>query len=602
MFGSFVHASSTSRTCFRRFALLFLGLALLPTVQCSKGEQQADQPILILISLDTVRASALSCYGNERLTTPNLDQLSKEGARFTTAYSNIGYTPSSHASMFSGLYPNRHSVDTANKFFEDVPLLAEILQTNGFLTAAAVVSPPMQAEYGLGRGFDEYHTNVTPNARLEVIQRTIQEGVAQKRGSFVFLHYMDAHYNNTPTLYRAPPPFRDQFSKSLDGALVWKSTQKNYARAIQRRSMIGDSWSPRENEYLRARYEECVAYLDFEVGRVIEALKDMGIYERATLVVTSDHGECIGRHQRYGHSSVWEDVTRVPLIIKPPQKKQTSPLEVEGIAELVDLFPTLLDAGQVIYPMEGLDGKSLWPCAQGQVAVAPKNMAFGNIYLHQAFLRRGRYKLVRTAIPMDGQPGLDRLFDLETDPHENTDLLSKQPVVALELQTLLDLQLVRSNRPLMLMITGDATMHSYKVTLTTEGRFRIENLIQNSYAFDFAVIEDKRLVIEDEMDFIGRWFLFDSMPVSARVTVHVEVDGVPMPSRNIYCGNKLATQDGEFTFKCDDPTLAGPLPRGFRQNLTKEPGLIILRTTTAPSKRYAIQPDAREKMKNLGYL
>ncbi len=585
---------------------------LFVTASCGKSPEAAtdwDQPIIVLISLDCVRADALSCYGNPRKTTPNIDALAHDGARFKTAYANVGYTPPSHASMFSGLYPHRHGLGTINKFFDDVPLLAEVLKAKGFVTSASVVSPPLQAEYGFDRGFDRYYTGLTSDARIQELQRSLNEAQENDKGAFVFLHYFDAHSNYSgtthtvgmsETVYDAPAPFEGSLSSSLVAKLDWSQAGGNANLDFVRRNLTGKPLLQEQNAYLRARFDECVAYLDFETGRIIEALKEKKLYDRATLIVTADHGEFFGEHRLNMHGSNFEEGVRVPLVIKPPKAKQNQAIEVDGLAELVDLFPTVLDAAEVVYPLQGLDGASLWACATGKIATAPKTSVFGTFYGMNSFLRKGKYKIVRImASHRQGQ----YLFDLDADPKETNNLIAALPDVALTMNESLNRELERSYAPLVIAVVyGGETAKNYQLTLSTDGRFQTETILDETYAFRLATSTEKRIVVRDQLPALSTFFTISSAPVNAEITLAIEVDGVPMPKENIHIGSRHAMRNGAARFRCADPEISGLAQVEDWLEFAKQPQVFIYRCTQSPSRRYKLSKDTRELMKQLGYF
>ena len=304
--------------------------------------ERNDMPSAILIVLDTARADRMGMYGYEHDTTPRLDAFANdEATRYDSARSTAPWTLPSHASLFTGLYPAVHGVTiprsdapvdpdakpTANQreawgqpntLSPEIPTLAERLRSRGVQTAAIVSNRMLGAWTGLDRGFEHYDDRKgaavgryqafaplrgrpelaghTPyrDAR-EMTDVTLAWLDDERRANspfFLFLNYMDVH-----NPYRPPPPFDTAFSDEQP---------RNRLRP--------------EPELWSVLYDRELAYLDSEIGRLLDGLRARGLFEDTLIVITSDHGEAFGEHGTWIHGwSLHEEVVRVPLIVKPVQ-------------------------------------------------------------------------------------------------------------------------------------------------------------------------------------------------------------------------------------------------------------------------------------------
>jgi hypothetical protein len=309
----------------------------------------ANTPSVILITLDTVRADHLSLFGYERDTTPNLKRLTEQATLYTNAIAPGNITLSTHASIFTGLYPSWHQAhfengyDQARPLDSKYPVLAEMLSNKGFDTLGIVSNYLYLAHsFGLDRGFT-YHDSAGPplmltksyllrnavrnflalfldpwqydaifrraedinNAALTVLDKEN----AQHRKFFLFLNYMDAHGPYLPpgrfaTLY----PGRDH-----------RMNARHYP-TMERRVLSGKRpISDMERRHLISQYDGGIAYMDSCLGTFLDQLKQRGLYDNTLLIITSDHGEAFGERDIIGHGlAVYQDEVHVPLIVKYP--------------------------------------------------------------------------------------------------------------------------------------------------------------------------------------------------------------------------------------------------------------------------------------------
>jgi arylsulfatase A-like enzyme len=437
----------------------------------------ARRPLVILVSLDTVRADHLGLYGYERPTSPVLDALAREGTVFDDASSTAPWTLPAHASMLTGLYPASHRImNSSQRLPDDVPTLAGLLGARGFTTAAVVNSFWLtQASYYVTRDFEHYvwveedvH-RVSPSTW--VTDQAIEWLKARKddEAMFLFVHYFDAHSD-----YASLPKYEDLFVRPYDGSVKGTALELIEANVdpvvvehcrmnFREQDCIGQRiheglvlnqeferrvFSDADIQHLVDLYDAGIRQLDSEVGRLVRYLDEAGLAEEALLVVVSDHGEEFAEHGGTDHMRTqYREVIRVPLLLRGPGVP--AGVRYETPVSLVDLTPTVLSYAGIAPPtsMEGFDLRVLWTggdrapldartlfhesgwgaTSHGIVALrpfAPKTHA----------IRRGRYKLYYSN---RDEPNY-ALFDLEADPDETRDVTAEHPELAAELRRILD--------------------------------------------------------------------------------------------------------------------------------------------------------------------
>lgn len=325
---------------------LFLGLLL------NGSAAAAELPDLVLISLDTTRADALSCMGpppdlgrDPGPVTPTLDALAAEGLRFESFYTHAPTTLNAHSSMMSGRDPHGHAVPR-NGFPlpESLPTLAQRLQREGYDTLAVVGAKALEAKMGLDRGFRVYDDETPQRHGLmyqrradAVVERALElvAGRRAERPLFLFVHLYDPHGP-----YEAPQPFGERF---VDPDYAGPRGSGRPVLAPVKRALRRGEPAAEAVAYLAARYLGEVAYADHHVGLLLEGLRGEGLLDRALVVVTADHGEVLSEIPEFAYShgsDVSEGSMHIPLILWG----QGVPLRrgvVQRQAELAGLAPTI---------------------------------------------------------------------------------------------------------------------------------------------------------------------------------------------------------------------------------------------------------------------
>ncbi len=395
----------------------------------SCGGGAREPRLVIVVVVDTLRADALSCYGGPPGATPNLDALAADGARFEQAVSSSGWTLPSIASILTGTWPTLHKAlgkqTRLTPITADLPTAPELLQAAGFDTIAyanaAFVSPLL----GLNRGFHVFDHRHAYNDRTrradETVDAATRDLAAAERDTFLFLHLFDPHLDYDPP--------EDVRRRLLGGAgpprVGWHACQKLGA-------MPG-----RGRQTVQALYAAEVTFVDEQLGRLFDALKDAGRYDEATIVVTADHGEEFWDHGGFEHGhTLYDELVRVPLIVKPPVSLVPEPADVSAQVRVLDVMPTVFEALD-LEPPASFAGASLVPLMRGEDDAS--RIAFSESTLYGAdklSWRSDPWKYVRDRNPDSKRP--EELYDWRTDPGETNNVLESNPEVAARLRAELE--------------------------------------------------------------------------------------------------------------------------------------------------------------------
>jgi arylsulfatase A-like enzyme/tetratricopeptide (TPR) repeat protein len=360
-------------------ALIVLGGGVAPFAAA------ADDNVL-LVTIDTIRTDRLSCYGSKFVQTPRIDGLAANGALFERAFSHAPLTLPAHTNILLGLTALAHGVNESNKSI--VPgefiTLAELLKKSGYATAAFVSAFPLDSRFGLTRGFDVYDDAYPskPTAEESYSERPAGKTVAaalrwlagRKGKWFCWVHLWDPH-----APYAPPEPYADRFKADP--------------------------------------YSGEVAYVDAELGKLLDEIDKGGGLNKTLVVLTGDHGEALGEHGEMGHGYFAYNATiRIPLIIAGPGTKA---LRVTEMVSHVDIFPTVCEILGLERP-PSLHGESLAPFLRGRTVKARP------IYFESLEANRNRGWAPLRGIIADGKKFIDspipELYDLEKDFAEGTNL------------------------------------------------------------------------------------------------------------------------------------------------------------------------------------
>jgi arylsulfatase A-like enzyme/Tfp pilus assembly protein PilF len=380
-----------------------LSIALLLLVFCSgcatgdaTGKAAGDRPSVLLITLDTTRADKLGCYGATDAETPNMDRLASEGVLMEQAISVVPITLPSHVSILTGQYPPRHGVrlNGAYKLPAEGTTLAERFRAEGYSTGAVVAAYVLSATFGIDQGFDHFkepefdrsvalggsvlaHREIIESDAGEVTDKALAllNGGELPEPFFLWVHYYDPHGEYTP-----PEPFAGRFEDRL--------------------------------------YEGEIAYLDQELGRLLDGLGDR--YDRTLTALTADHGESLGEHGENTHALFVYDATmHVPMMLRWPGKIEAG-LRSGRVASLVDLAPTMLELLD-LPAFEGIDGESFAPVLRGE-PMEPRDPVYSESEMPlRSYGWAGLYALRDHRRKFIRAPELE-YYDLEADPGETNNV------------------------------------------------------------------------------------------------------------------------------------------------------------------------------------
>ncbi len=374
---------------------------------CGRGE--AYRPHVVVVLIDALRADRLGVAGYPKPTTPAIDRLAAEGVHFTTAIAHSTWTKPSIATLFTSLYPSWHGlvrvgVEREEGLMTDVlaeerVTLAERFQSAGWATAGIVNQVHLQHQFGFAQGFDHYRSSRGVTA--PELNSRFEQWLDQRPPGplFAYLHYLDVHWPYTRTL---PGP-ADRFGPV---EMVRRPPKRGdlvaeWARELERPSP--------DLAALEARYDREVAYADRAVAGVVALLRQRGLYEDVVLVVTSDHGEGFLEHGALQHGyAPYEELIRVPLVLRLPERLRGRTGPVATPAGLIDLLPTLLELAG-LEPEPAAQGRSLAPLLRGEPL--PERTLFAES-VEAVAAHGGRHKLLELIA------GERLFFDLETDPLE----------------------------------------------------------------------------------------------------------------------------------------------------------------------------------------
>lgn len=353
----------------------------------------AGRPNVVLISIDTLRSSALGIYGNKQISTPNMDAFGKSGVVFKNEISAVPLTLPSHISLLTGLLPLHHGIHN-NSLFRltmDHVSMATIFHQNGYRTQAFVSSWILDHHVGLDQGFDGYDDQFQTTgdeASSEELERsggeTADRAIAwlsknSQSPFFLFVHLYDPH-----APYHPPQPYASRY----------------------------------KNKY----YGE-VAYVDEQIGRLLKALAP--VQSKTVIILTADHGEGLGEHEELMHALfIYDSTIHVPLMMAGPGLAAGKDITTQ--TRSIDVMPTALALAGLAQP-NGIDGRSLVPLIRGE-SWSESEAYSETLYpltvgWHPLFsARTSRWKYIESKKP--------ELYDLQADPGETKNVVPMQPAVA----------------------------------------------------------------------------------------------------------------------------------------------------------------------------
>ncbi len=403
-----------------------VAVALAAPYLASRGD--TARPNVLLISMDTLRADHLGVYGYGRDTSPHIDALSERGVVFERAVSQAPWTLPAHMSLFTGLYPSEHGLTefsqdetTWRPLPEAVPLLAEVLAREGWLTGAFTGGGFVGPAFGFDRGFDLYRTD---SRRLEDFHPAVLRwlGRSAHRPFFLFLHFYNTHRPYAP-----PEPENGRYAGPGAGG----ESAVGFCAEAERTGTVP---SAERLAYVVSQYDGEIRFADRLLGEVLARLAELDLERRTLIVFLSDHGEEFFEHGGCDHlKSLYEPLVQVPLLVAGPGlaagRRVTEPVELRDVGQLI------LDALGIERRL-GRDPRRLLPLLRRGLALPEGATAYSETCCKGYEVRGGgwflkpfsdgiralssrRYKLVTDELARPVE-----FYDLESDPGEQRDLLA----------------------------------------------------------------------------------------------------------------------------------------------------------------------------------
>lgn len=401
-----------------RLARLPFATALCLALLVSAAASAASRPNVVFVTVDTLRADRLSCYGYGRDTTPNLDRLLAGGVRFAEARTVEPLTNPALSSMLTSLYPHQHgSTRNGIPIHRGLPSLGRVLVRRGFTTAAFVGNWTLKREIsGLDEHFETYQEVLTRKRWFFIKGEATARDLTEEA-----LGWIDDHQEEKPDR-----PF-----------LLWVHYVEPHAPYRQRNEMLGQLGFPDDADLQpRDRYDTEVAYVDAAIGRFLEGLYERSDPEDTLVVFAADHGESLGEHAYWGHGrNLYEESLRIPMGIVWPGHLE--PEVVDSPASILDLTPTVLGllAEEEPAGFRGLDwsgvlrGDASPPASRALLFQAHK----GAVQSVENSGRARRKGLLEVGVLQDGRKEVVRLenrthrvYDLRSDPSESHNLADRK--------------------------------------------------------------------------------------------------------------------------------------------------------------------------------
>ncbi|HEX4960576.1 MAG TPA: sulfatase [Thermoanaerobaculia bacterium] len=398
--------------------------ALLLLAGASKPPVAQPARHVLLVTIDTLRADALSCYQPQAPGTPALDALAGDSVTFRQARSAAPWTLPALASVMTGVSPQVHlATGLGDRVPDRLTTVAEVLRRAGYRTAALVSSPLLGRETNLAQGFQEYtafpgktEAKPTDPDRLSGLAAQWLRGHPGKAPFFLWVHFYDPHVPYAP-----PAAYLKGMEPPPGMGSEWTAKEYLAVRLRQRDP------APAEREWIRQLYRAEVRWVDAAVGSLIGELKREGRYEDTLIVLLSDHGEEFWEHGGVGHGhTLFEELLRVPFLVKLPGAGRRG--VVETPVSTASLVATILDLAGRPFPARHPAAPSLAPLLRGGSQPPEPLLSTGVERLEeQESVLFGTFKLIRRE-----RSGRQELYDLAHDPGETADLAASSPEKAAE--------------------------------------------------------------------------------------------------------------------------------------------------------------------------
>jgi arylsulfatase A-like enzyme len=389
-------------------------VGILAAISCSVGCDRGvgQRPNVLLVVVDTLRKDHLGCYGYHRNTSPNIDRLAEVAVRYDNAISQAPWTSPSLGSLFTSLYPSAIGIEDVQFALDDeLIVLSEVLRDNGYTTGAVVSHTYCSSRWNFSQGFDFFdEKNIYTQISSPGVTRAALDFLKRHREGpfFLFLHYFDPH-----DAYLVHPGFEFSTGRPYEGPV------KGRLNASMLRALPPEL-RPEDVDEIVRRYDSEIAFTDKHVGKVLDRLRLLELFDDALIIVTADHGEEFKDHGGLRHGyTLYQELINVPLIVKYPGLGAGV---VKDTVALLDLYPTVLGAASLSVDHE-IEGIPLVPfhsaAREGPRTVFSETSRYGKSVLRAAV--SGPLKIIR-----DLNGDALETYDLSTDPGERHDLSDQQ--------------------------------------------------------------------------------------------------------------------------------------------------------------------------------
>ena len=411
----------------------WLAVLSIASASCGPGSPPGRYERIVLVTIDTLRADHLGCYGYVHGTSPFLDRLADEGVVFTRANATSSHTAPSHASIFTGLVPLQHRVlVNGDRLSPELPSMAQVFAGAGYRTAAFTSVGFVRRA---ATGFETFDAAGRQGRRTVERAMAWLDGLGPGQPFFLWVHLFDVHQaelRSAPQEHYAA--LREANALDPDAAYDYLAELHGLPDPPPGEPFPGIGWDHGDERpsLLTSRaevleriehYDAQIAYVDAQIERLFDAVREVDPGAPSLWIVTADHGEGLGSHDYRGHGGhVYQAQLHVPLIFHASDGS-LPPRRVDEVVSLVDLFPTLADV-LADPPQLATEGASLWPRLLGETAPSEERAVFAQrrplpALEDDAFvLLSGRHKYILHT----GRD--DEFYDLGSDPRELVDRIS----------------------------------------------------------------------------------------------------------------------------------------------------------------------------------